>query len=79
MKVKVLYFASLRDNSQIAEETIDTQAATIGDLFAELNEKYSFAIDKEHLRAAQNENYVPFHSPLAESDTIVFIPPVAGG
>lgn len=79
MKVKVLYFASLRDNTQIPEETIETNAKTIDELYFELNEKYNFSIKKDHLRAAQNEEYVNFNSTLTELDTIVFIPPVAGG
>jgi molybdopterin converting factor subunit 1 len=79
MKIKVLYFASLRDDTQTPEETIETAAVTIDELYTELNTKYQFNLDKDHLRVAQNEEYVNFNSSLAQRDTIVFIPPVAGG
>ena len=79
MKVKVLYFASLRDKSNTPEEMIETNATTIDDLYTELNDKYHFTLEKHHLRAAQNEEYVEFNSPLNNNDTVVFIPPVAGG
>lgn len=79
MKVKALYFASLRDSTNMSEEMVETNAKTINELFSELNQKYNFLITKENLRVAKNEEYVDFDSQLSESDTIVFIPPVAGG
>ena len=34
MRIKVLYFASLRDNSKKAEEVIETSAKTIDELLS---------------------------------------------
>lgn len=79
MQIKVLYFASLRDNAKVDQETIQTQSETIDQLFDELSQKYDFSLNKDDLKVAKNEEYVPFNTTLTENDTIVFIPPVAGG
>ena len=79
MKVKVMYFASLRDSASVSHEMIDTELETIDELFETLNNKYSFKVEKKHLRVAINEEYKSFDSKIVNNDTIVFIPPVAGG
>ena len=79
MKIKIIYFASLRDASKKSHEEYETNAQSIQDLFLDLNKKYKFKINQDQLRVAQNEEYVPFENPLNSGDTIVFIPPVAGG
>jgi molybdopterin converting factor subunit 1 len=79
MQISIMYFASLRDASKKSQESIQTSAHTIEDLFQELNTKYNFSLKQDQLRVAQNEEYVPFTSTLKSGDTIVFIPPVAGG
>lgn len=77
--IKILYFASLRDSTQTSEEMISTDKETIDELYNFLNNKYKFSINKKNLKAAQNEEYVDFSTLLSDRDTIVFIPPVAGG
>ena len=79
MKINIKYFASLRDDSGMSDESLQTSSLTIDELYNELNQKYHFSIDRHHLRVAQNEEYVPFETKLNNNDTIVFIPPVAGG
>ena len=79
MQIKVMYFAALRDSANKSEEIITTELKTIDDLFESLNLKYSFKVSKDQLRVAVNEEYKPFSTTLTENDTIVFIPPVAGG
>lgn len=79
MQVKIKYFAKLRDDSGISSEQIETNANTIEQLYQELDEKYHFSVSKKYLRAARNEDYVNFDTEIKDNDTIVFIPPVAGG
>lgn len=79
MQINIIYFASLKDASQKSNESIETTAKTIDELYNELDLRYGFPIKKEQLRAAHNETYVPFTTELATNDTVVFIPPVAGG
>jgi molybdopterin converting factor subunit 1 len=79
MKINIIYFASLKDQSNKSNEKIQTESKTVDDLFNELNVKYSFKVPKNNLRVAINEEYKEFSSKLNENDTVVFIPPVAGG
>ncbi|MCT4640852.1 MAG: molybdopterin converting factor subunit 1 [Bacteriovoracaceae bacterium] len=79
MQINIKYFAALKDDTGIRQETVETNASTIEELFNELNDKHQFSIAKKNLRAAKNEEYTDFSSTLTENDTIAFIPPVAGG
>ena len=79
MQVNIIYFASLRDASQKSNERYTTESESIDSLFDELHEKYNFSLSKKDLRVALNEEYVDFSSKFNNGDTIVFIPPVAGG
>jgi molybdopterin converting factor subunit 1 len=78
-KIQVLYFASLREEARLSQETIFTEAQTVQDLWSELKEKYHFTLRDELIRVAINEEYAPFTSSFESQDTLVFIPPVAGG
>lgn len=79
MKIKVSYYAVLRERSGLGEETLETSASTITQLYAELDKKYRFGLSTCLLRAAINNAFVAWETPLKEGDQIVFIPPVAGG
>lgn len=79
MKIKIIYFASLKDKTQKSQEEIETNAQTINQLYDELNQLHHFPIDKKHIRVAVNEEYQNFDYNLNAMDTVVFIPPVAGG
>ena len=79
MKIKVKYFASMREATGVSEEIIDTNALTPSQVFSFIKEKYNFSFEESHLKVALNEEYADFNSSLSELDTIVFIPPVAGG
>lgn len=79
MRVKVLYFASLRDDAGVSQEYLETGAKTIRELFEEINGGKKFKLSLNNLRAARNEEYTDFDALLREGDVIAFIPPVAGG
>lgn len=79
MQIKTIYFASLRDSTSKEEEIFETEAKTPEELFQELNEKYSFSVNRKSLKVAVNQSFEAFNYPLKENDTIVFIPPMAGG
>ncbi|OUR97144.1 hypothetical protein A9Q84_12520 [Halobacteriovorax marinus] len=79
MKVKVIYFAAMREQAKMNEEWVETTAVNADELFDQLNETHGFSLDKSHLKVAINEDYSEFQTELKEMDTIVFIPPVAGG
>jgi len=77
--VRVQYFAILREQRGVAEERLETEAATPADLYAALRERHGFTLSPERIRAAVNGDFVPATSALQDGDTLAFIPPVAGG
>lgn len=79
MQINIIYFASLKDKVGLSEEKIETQSQTVDELYEELDQKYHFPLEKDYLRVAVNEEYKSFDTLLNNNDTIVFIPPVAGG
>ncbi|MBT3587004.1 MAG: molybdopterin converting factor subunit 1 [Halobacteriovoraceae bacterium] len=79
MQIKVKYFAMLREQTGKKEEQINTDARNPLELYAELSKKYQLKADLKHLMVAINEKYATFDSSICDRDTVVFIPPVAGG
>ena len=77
--VRVQYFAILREQRGQALETVSTEANTAGELYEELRRKHGFTLPAERLRAAVNDEFAPWTAPLRAGDTLVFLPPVAGG
>ena len=78
-RVRVQYFAVLREEAGRSEEEMDTSARTMGDLYEELRARHGFGLAREWLKVVVNEQFDEWTRPVREGDTIVFIPPVAGG
>jgi molybdopterin converting factor subunit 1 len=79
MTVFVQYFAILREQRGLADETIGTGASTPAGLYEELRARHGFTLPTGRIRVAVNGDFVPDSAPLHDGDTVVFIPPVAGG
>jgi molybdenum cofactor guanylyltransferase len=77
--VRVQYYAILREQAGTREETLDTSAVTPADLYAELRQRHSFQLAPSQLKVALNSEFGDWQTPLQHGDTVVFIPPVAGG
>ena len=77
--ITVQYFAILREQRGVSQETLTTAAATPAALYDELRARYPFTLPGDRVRAAVNDGFVAADAPLREGDRIVFIPPVAGG
>ena len=77
--VNVQYYAVLREERGDSEERLETAAPTAAALYAELRAKHGFSLDANQLRVVINEAFQPWETPIATGDTVVFIPPVAGG
>jgi molybdopterin synthase sulfur carrier subunit len=79
----VLYFAWVRERIGIPRETVDTQAATVADLVAELSareERYAAALsDLTALRVAVDQELTDFDAPLDGAREVAFFPPMTGG
>jgi molybdopterin synthase sulfur carrier subunit len=78
-RVTVQYFAILREQRGVREETLATEAGDAASLYEELRARHGFSLPAERVRAAVNDAFVAANHPLVEGDRVVFIPPVAGG
>jgi molybdopterin-guanine dinucleotide biosynthesis protein A len=78
-RIKVQYYALLREQTGRSEEQLVTTARTPRELYEELKARYPFSLAPEMLRVAINADFGEWSAPLADGDSLVFIPPVAGG
>ena len=79
MKLKIQYYALMREQAGRSEEWLDTAAATPAKLYDELSGRYGFTLAREQLKVAVNSEFSDWTRPLSAGDAVVFIPPVAGG
>ena len=81
--MNVLYFAWVRERIGIPREQVETSAATVADLVAELRlreERYELAFsDLSALRVAVDQKLTDFDAPLDGVREIAFFPPMTGG
>jgi molybdenum cofactor guanylyltransferase len=78
-RLRVRYFAVLREQAGRSTEELETQASTPRELYEELRRRRGLTLSPEFLRVAVNDEFGDWRSPLADGDTVVFLPPVAGG
>jgi molybdenum cofactor guanylyltransferase len=78
-QINVQYFALLREQAGRSSESLVTAAATPRELYRELEGRYPFSLAPEMLRVAVNSEFGDWGQPLRDGDSVVFIPPVAGG
>jgi molybdopterin synthase sulfur carrier subunit len=80
MKVKVRYFASLREQAGKSQEDIEIEnGKNLKDIYQELSLRYGFTLLPQEIKYSVNNDYVDQIIKLNENDVVVFIPPVAGG
>jgi molybdopterin synthase sulfur carrier subunit len=81
--IDVLYFAWVRERIGMPRERVETQAATVADLVAELSareDRYAAAFaDLGSLRVALDQELADFGAPLAGVREVAFFPPMTGG
>ncbi len=79
----VMYFAWVRERIGLPKETIQTDAATVNDLVAELiarEDRYAAAFaDTSALRVAIDQELSDFDASLAGVREVAFFPPMTGG
>ena len=83
MSLDVLYFAWVRERIGLPRERVETAAATVTDLVAELTDReqrYAAAFaDVRALRVAVDQKLTTFDAPLAGAREVAFFPPMTGG
>lgn len=81
MKVRLLFFAVLRDITGKSEAEVSLADGTrAGDVWESLRrDHYALASYEKPPMIAINESYATPETKLHDGDELVFIPPVAGG
>ncbi|MFT4783155.1 MAG: molybdopterin synthase sulfur carrier subunit [Paracoccaceae bacterium] len=81
--IDVLYFAWVRERIGLPKEKVETGAATVGELVAELcarEERYAAAFaDLSAVRVALDQELSTFEAPLIGVREVAFFPPMTGG
>ena len=82
-QITVRYFASIREAMGTGCESLQTAAATVGALRAELMGKSEAAAqalaEGRAVRMALNQDMCQGDAPLKAGDEVAFFPPVTGG
>jgi molybdopterin converting factor subunit 1 len=78
-RVSIQYYAVLKEQRGKSEETLTTTAETARDLYEHLRGSHGLSLSADRLRVAINNEFADWDQRLADSDKVVFIPPVAGG
>ena len=81
MKVKVKFFAALKERVGMAEISKElVEGTTVEQLWEALHTDYpQLPAAKMRLLYAVNKNYVTGGHVLQDQDEVVFVPPVSGG
>ncbi len=81
--MQILYFAWLRERIGIPREEVETSAATVADLVAELRAReprYELAFsDMKSVRVALDQELSGLDAPLDGVREVAFFPPMTGG
>jgi molybdopterin synthase sulfur carrier subunit len=81
--IEVRYFAWVRERTGRSRDEVETSAATVADLVAELraiDEAHAWAFeDTRALRVALDQELAEFDAPLKGVREVAFFPPMTGG
>jgi molybdopterin synthase sulfur carrier subunit len=81
--LRVRYFAWLRERVGASQEEVETDAATVADLVADLrarDEAHALAFaDLRAVRIAIDEELADLAAPLQDVREVAFFPPMTGG
>ena len=79
MRVRLLYFASLRDAAGCEEDMLDVASMSLAQLYEGARIRHGFAFSRDRLRVARNGAFAHWNEVIVDGDEIAFIPPVSGG
>ena len=77
--ITVRYFAMFRERAGIEQETLEMDVATTADVFEQTRERHGSGEPTAHCKVAVNDVMVSWTAPVADGDTVLLFPPVAGG
>ncbi len=81
VRVKVLFFGSLKDIAGMSGEELElAEGATLGSVFDRYAAKFpEFGRQKRSIMLARNQEFGSPATPLTGGDEVAFLPPVSGG
>ncbi|OGX27845.1 MAG: molybdopterin synthase sulfur carrier subunit [Omnitrophica WOR_2 bacterium RIFCSPHIGHO2_01_FULL_48_9] len=77
--IHIQYYAILREQRGLNQETLETSVHTAVQLFEELKAKYHFQLPIALIKVAINNEFAAWNTEVKSGDSVAFIPPVAGG
>jgi molybdopterin synthase sulfur carrier subunit len=77
--ITVRYFAMFRERAGMDEETLRLDAETAADVFESTKSRHGSDEPSGHCKVAINDEMADWSSPVADGDTVLLFPPVAGG
>ncbi len=78
-RVRIRFFALFREEAGTDEIWVDTEAASLGGLFAEMGDRLNISHELPGVKVAVNDEMASFDDPVEDGATVLFFPPVAGG
>ena len=78
-KITVRYFALFRENAGTGEESLELDVATARDVYLATSERHSSSEPVGHCKVAINDEMAGWDDEVADGDTVLLFPPVAGG
>ncbi len=79
IQVTARYFAAFREQAGCEHERVETGSRTAAQLYAELAQRHAFLDRADRCKVAINGAMAAWDAELADSDEVLFFPPVAGG
>ena len=78
--IRIRFFARLREQAGVETESIEVApGSTLAEVYAALHGKHAALPEQGAVRAALNQEFADWNTPVASGDEVAFIPPVSGG
>jgi molybdopterin converting factor subunit 1 len=78
-RITVRYFAMFREHAGLSEETLELDVATAMDVFEQTQNRHGSTEPTGHCKVAINDEMADWSSSVADGDSVLLFPPVAGG
>ncbi len=79
MKLRIMYFAKLRDLASTSDETVVYGGQTVSDLMETLMKTHPGLLNAGKIMFAVNEQFVSPSAKLKDGDVVALLPPLNGG